>query len=182
MKQSRGTSFLKSVVSTAFGFAVAYLANMAILPQFGLPLSHTENLVLTMIYTAISVSRGYVLERVFEAMGWRARMSAFAMAVLAERQRQITHEGWSHDHDDRHCTGELASAGACYACCAGVNADENKQPPRDWPWSEEWWKPTGFRRDLVKAGALILAEGERFDRNRKSKTKPKSVQRTGAAA
>lgn len=33
-----------------------------------------------------------------------------------------------------------------------------------WPWDESWWKPTNRRRDLVKAGALILAEIERLDR------------------
>ncbi|MFN3321313.1 MAG: hypothetical protein ACK43M_21435, partial [Allorhizobium sp.] len=33
-----------------------------------------------------------------------------------------------------------------------------------WPWGIEWWKPTDRRRDLVKAGALIIAEIERLDR------------------
>src|SRR3990167_11384530 len=102
MKQSRGTSLLKSVISTAVGLGVAFAANMIILPWFGLPISHSANLLLTTIYTAISIARGYLLERAFEAMGWRTRMSAFALAVLAERQRQITHEGWSHNHDDDH--------------------------------------------------------------------------------
>ena len=29
------------------------------------------------------------------------------------------------------------------------------------------WKPAGFRRDIVKACALIVAEGEKFDRQRR---------------
>ncbi|MEB3421767.1 hypothetical protein VK682_24660 [Salipiger manganoxidans] len=33
-----------------------------------------------------------------------------------------------------------------------------------WPWDRKWWKPTTPRRDLVKAGALIVAEIERLDR------------------
>ena len=37
-------------------------------------------------------------------------------------------------------------------------------PPPSWPWVRRWWKPTDRRRDLVKAGALILAEIERLDR------------------
>lgn len=32
------------------------------------------------------------------------------------------------------------------------------------PWSRAWFKPTQPRRDLVKAGALTLAEIERIDR------------------
>jgi hypothetical protein len=35
MKQSRGTSFLKSIVSTAVGFAIALAANALVLPFFG---------------------------------------------------------------------------------------------------------------------------------------------------
>ena len=36
-----------------------------------------------------------------------------------------------------------------------------------WPWLSSWWKPSTNRRDLVKAGALILAEIERLDRAEK---------------
>jgi hypothetical protein len=36
--------------------------------------------------------------------------------------------------------------------------------PDGWPWAPELWKPANARRDLVKAGALILAEIERLDR------------------
>lgn len=165
MKQSRGTSLIKSIVSTAVGFAVAMVANALVLPLFGFTPSLKENLLITTIYTVISIARGYALERGFEAMGWRTRMSAFALAVLAERQRQISHEGWTPEHDQDHANGELARAGACYAMHAGKLVVR----PRDWPWGYDWWRPTGIRRDLVKAAALILAEGERCDRQRKPK-------------
>lgn len=36
--------------------------------------------------------------------------------------------------------------------------------PQRWPWDAGWWKPSDRRRNLVKAGALILAEIERLDR------------------
>ena len=36
--------------------------------------------------------------------------------------------------------------------------------PKNWPWDAGWWKPSDRRRNLVKAGALILAEIERLDR------------------
>lgn len=178
MKQSRATSFLKSVVSTAVGFAVAMVANALVLPLFGFTPSLSENFLITCIYTVISIGRGYVLERIFEAMGWRTRMSAFALAVLAERQRQITGEGWSVEHDDAHAPGDLAKAGAAYAIAAQeLDGGERHRIDQIWPWSWEWWKPTGARRDLVKAAALIIAEGERHDRNRKRKPATASAAR-----
>ncbi|GAG33310.1 unnamed protein product, partial [marine sediment metagenome] len=36
--------------------------------------------------------------------------------------------------------------------------------PEIWPWDPSWWKPTDERRNLEKAGALIVAELERLDR------------------
>jgi hypothetical protein len=176
MKQSRGTSFLKSIVSTGVGFGVAMIANALVLPLFGFTPSLKENLLITCIYTVISVARGYLLERAFEAMGWRTRMSAFAMAVLAERQRQKDAEGWSESHDDEHATGVLCSAGASYAISANAwaNGVTSPNPPACWPWDKDWWKPTTIRRDLTKSAALILAEGERFDRRRQRRVLPET--------
>jgi hypothetical protein len=44
----------------------------------------------------------------------------------------------------------------------GKFSDVRSQWPGGWDWS--WFKPTTPRRDLVKAGALIVAEIERLDR------------------
>jgi len=84
-------------------------------------------------------------------------MTRAATDVLAERQRQVEAEGWTIEHDDQHRNGELATAAACYAEPKGLYNFA-------WPWDREWWKPKDRRRDLVRAGALILAEIERLDR------------------
>lgn len=81
--------------------------------------------------------------------------------VAAERQRQITEEGWTPEGDDDHFEGQMADAAACYALFA---TEQGFSTPAHWPWSPDWWKQSGQRRDLVKAGALILAEIERLDR------------------
>ncbi|MEY1592661.1 hypothetical protein AB3K92_27985 [Burkholderia sp. Bmkn7] len=91
--------------------------------------------------------------------------------VRAERRRQITEKGWTVEHDDEHACGEIAALAAYYAMPAGV---------RDWPAADTGYGatfgqgilPEGWsakigddrRRELVKAGALILAEIERLDR------------------
>lgn len=88
--------------------------------------------------------------------------------VLAERQRQIEVEGWTPEHDDEHGEGEIALAAACYAVASTPHhATEHMRHitfARYWPWAADWWKPRGPRENLVRAGALILAEIERLDR------------------
>ncbi|HGM4821483.1 TPA: hypothetical protein ACKP7E_000402 [Pseudomonas aeruginosa] len=87
--------------------------------------------------------------------------------VQAERRRQSEAEGWTPEHDDEHSHGQMARAAACYAL-AGSSAPNDGTAALlvslAWPWDEQWWKPSTARRDLVKAGALVLAEIERIDR------------------
>lgn len=92
--------------------------------------------------------------------------TAAARDVLIERARQINNEGFSPEQDDRYQDGSLADAAACYALIATGRRICSGSIPHYWPqtWAHSWWKPTTQRRDLVKAGALILAEIERLDR------------------
>lgn len=83
--------------------------------------------------------------------------------IAEERLRQVSQEGWTKYHDDRHVYHELAHAAICYAK-PGIRAQTPANPP--WPWAPEWWKPSEDRiRNLVKAGALIAAEIDRLQRN-----------------
>lgn len=86
-------------------------------------------------------------------------MSQAARDVLAERRRQVEAEGWTPDHDDGYILGELARAAAAYTLHTAT-----EDGPHYWPWPRGWWKPVNARRDLEKAGALIIAEIERLDR------------------
>jgi hypothetical protein len=102
--------------------------------------------------------------------------SQAAQDVLGERQRQVEKEGWTPEHDDEHSDGALADAAACYAMSdravalvddlylSATNQQRLSEHPYEWPFDAEWWKPKDRRRDLVRAGALILAEIERLDR------------------
>ena len=96
------------------------------------------------------------------------------LEVSRERERQITVEGWTPEHDDKHERGEMAAAGGCYAIVAGCSDRSREQfvdqPYPEWPWDRKWWKPKDRRRDLVRAAALIVAEIERLDRIAKPST------------
>ncbi len=84
-----------------------------------------------------------------------------ARDVVLERQRQVGEEGYSLDRDDVYTGGEMARAASVYARLAGQPGTMST----DWPWAPRTFKPSADRRrDLVKAGALILAEIERLDR------------------
>lgn len=83
-----------------------------------------------------------------------------------ERSRQIVVEGWSPGHDDSHDCGEMAMAAAAYALPDDYRGCCDPDAPLHWPWAAEWWKPSPDDRirELVKAGALIVAEIERLQR------------------
>jgi hypothetical protein len=175
MKQSKLMSLAESVINIAVGFGISLAAQCFFLPLLGVAISFSQNLVFALIMTAISIARSYLLRRVFEALHIRRPLSPFAQAVIAERFRQIEQEGWSADHDDRdHGEGTLAQAGAAYAIGQRFVEAHDVEGRGEflvhgrmiWPWDVEWWKPAGLRRNYVKAAALIIAEGEKFDRSR----------------
>lgn len=91
--------------------------------------------------------------------------------IASERKRQIEVEGWTAEHDAHHDGHELALAAVAYTqeaiarCGNWVNfyRHDSHNPPSEWPWAPEWWKPSDDPiRNLVKAGALIAAEIDRL--------------------
>lgn len=78
--------------------------------------------------------------------------------IAAERERQVSGEGWTPEHDDEHDGSELAWAAVCYAAptkvlanvlrytpchcrsasCEHIGGVIRKARPCDpWPWDEE---------------------------------------------
>ena len=85
--------------------------------------------------------------------------------IAQERHRQIATKGYSMSHDQQHTKDELSLAAACYATPDRLrNLDGSESKPNDWPFGVEWWKPDPENRirELVKAGALIVAELDRL--------------------
>jgi hypothetical protein len=172
MKQSKFMSMLETTLSTAFGFGFSLLAQWLVLPWLlGIEIPLHTNIAFALIMTLVSLARGFILRRLFEALHIRRPLSAFAQAAIAERYRQIDVEGWEASHDDAHPIGEMGLAGAAYALGVRYRAQGVKSdiPPVCWPWEASWWKPRDDRRDLVRAAALLIAEGERHDRARKTR-------------
>ena len=87
--------------------------------------------------------------------------------IARERERQVSVEGWTLEHDDEHSNFELSQAAISYANISADSPYGNGpgNPPRTWPWEAEYWKPSPDTiQNLVKAGALIAAEIDRLIR------------------
>ena len=87
MKQSRWMSLVEAVTNVLVGYGVAVATQWAVFPLFGLHATLQENLLIGLIFTAVSLVRSYVLRRAFEA--WRVRVPA-AAAPTAQCHRCST--------------------------------------------------------------------------------------------
>ena len=68
MRQSRLGSLVEVSINIFIGYWINFIANLLILPLFGFHITLTDNLIMGLIYTLISVARSYVVRRWFERM------------------------------------------------------------------------------------------------------------------
>ena len=66
-RQTRLGSLIEVCINIAIGFTINFVMNLTLFPLFGWHITVTENLLLGVIYTVVSVIRGYVVRRWFEA-------------------------------------------------------------------------------------------------------------------
>ena len=82
MKQSRLMSLVESLANVLVGYVVAVATQMLVFPLFGLAVTVTENLLIGLIFTAVSIMRSYALRRGFEAL--RVRQSAIDSSTISQ--------------------------------------------------------------------------------------------------
>lgn len=97
------------------------------------------------------------------------KLTNAAESVLASRDRQTLAYGRTSDHDDKYVNGELAAMACFYAMPPdrrewltndAFDTFTERLIPENWVFKYR----DDRRRELVKAGALLLAEIERLDR------------------
>lgn len=67
--QTRLGSLVEALANVVLGWLVAVLANLVVLPAFGLPVSLRQAAGIGLAFAAVSVARSYCLRRLFERFG-----------------------------------------------------------------------------------------------------------------
>ena len=65
--QTKRQSLIETLTSVFVGWFISFIANMLVLPLFGYNINLTDGVLISIIFTAISVIRGYVVRRWFNS-------------------------------------------------------------------------------------------------------------------
>ena len=66
--QTKKESLIESLTSTTIGIIIGIVLNLTILPIFGYPVSLSDSLWISVVFTAVSIIRGYVVRRWFNSL------------------------------------------------------------------------------------------------------------------
>lgn len=75
--QSRLASLVEAVANVVIGLAVAFVANLLVLPAFGVPITLSQAAGVSLAFTVVSVARSFALRRFFNWLtarcpdGWK---------------------------------------------------------------------------------------------------------------
>lgn len=70
--QTRTQSFIEAVVNVLIGYTVALISQLLIFPMFDIHVTFTDNLLIGLWFTVISIIRSYTIRRWFNAKIKRA--------------------------------------------------------------------------------------------------------------
>ena len=76
MTQSRTMSLIEAGTNVVVGYGLAIATQLAVFPMFGIEAALGEHLAIGLAFVAVSLARGYLLRRVFEAIRSRFTLSA----------------------------------------------------------------------------------------------------------
>lgn len=75
-RQSKRASLIEAITSTVVGFVLSYTCQLIVFPLYGIHISHSQNLQIILIFTAISVVRGYWIRRLWDSEWWTKKRRA----------------------------------------------------------------------------------------------------------
>ena len=60
---------VETLTNVGIGWFISFIANMLVLPLFGYNINLTDGVLISIIFTIISIVRGYVVRRWFNSRG-----------------------------------------------------------------------------------------------------------------
>ena len=67
LMQSKKDSLIESLTSTTIGWLIGVILNLTVLPLFDYNITVVDSLLVSLIFTAVSVIRGYIIRRWFNS-------------------------------------------------------------------------------------------------------------------
>jgi hypothetical protein len=68
MGQSRLMSLIESAINVSIGYVVALITQIIVFPIFGLHAGIRDQILIGLIFTAVSIARSYWIRRLFNAI------------------------------------------------------------------------------------------------------------------
>ena len=68
MSQTKMGSLIEAWMNIIFGFGISFIANLVVLPLFGLAVTPSKAFAIGVIFTVISLVRSYIIRRWFNGL------------------------------------------------------------------------------------------------------------------
>lgn len=65
MNQSKKHSAIESIVQTVIGLGTSIIIQVVLYPLMGIPVTFSQNLIITAVFFVVSIIRGYLVRRIF---------------------------------------------------------------------------------------------------------------------
>jgi len=65
MKQTKKQSLIESIVQTIIGLGTSFVIQLILYPIMNIPVSLSQNIIITAVFFAASIIRGYFVRRIF---------------------------------------------------------------------------------------------------------------------
>jgi hypothetical protein len=67
MSQSKNKSLIESISQTIIGLGTSILIQVILYPLLNIPVTFSQNLIITFVFFVVSIIRGYLVRRFFNA-------------------------------------------------------------------------------------------------------------------
>jgi hypothetical protein len=68
MTQSKQKSLIESIVQTIIGLGTSILIQVILYPILEIPVTFSQNIIITLVFFIVSIIRGYFVRRIFEKL------------------------------------------------------------------------------------------------------------------